>query len=607
MKKSTIIILCIIILAVITASSFAIYKSTLSGNIEADCAEVIAEVVTQEPNSVVINTTYLTLEYDFEVNNYITENSNSFRNQTICDYYIKISGLENNVFINNVKLYYIDPNAGGTELSLITEGEFNGFYQTNKQLVIDSDTSHAYKLQITILQANLIDLTTSVHIDIGYEQNIEIEQYLNSPDLGAGMIPVAWDDVNDVWVKTDSTNVGDCWYNYYQKKWANVVTALNNYNDGINTGLSYLQAPNGTTIPYSDITTMFVWIPRFVYRIDENYYHKTILEGSGLTEPPVEIHFSKTESTGGDSWDENIIVVNSGIRAADCKNGWTTHSAFTFGDTYLNGLWVAKFQASSDTSNNINIKAAVQIKSNISLESAFSFSRNMETKSLYGWGTSSNLQQDATFSTDNNGLDIHLIKNSEWSAMAFLTHSKYGQGLQNIKNYLTSYDDYCGKSTTPQEVFNIAKTGQSTTNNAYGIYDTASTLWNWVSAYIGDSSTTNLTILLTALPKYKDVYLAPEGVLLDHSNKNSVYSIFENIKDAAIWETSVSGNESQTTWFSGCSNIGMLVSGKYNQLIVRGAQYNGTNSIFAFGYGDATEASSLTRAFRPVIAVKTGI
>ncbi len=48
-------------------------------------------------------------------------------------------------------------------------------------------------------------------------------QDANSPDLVQGLIPVVYDESTSNWVKADSTNANNSWYNYNEKKWANAV------------------------------------------------------------------------------------------------------------------------------------------------------------------------------------------------------------------------------------------------------------------------------------------------------------------------------------------------------------------------------------------------
>ena len=45
----------------------------------------------------------------------------------------------------------------------------------------------------------------------------------NSPDLVQGLIPVTYNESTSTWVKADSTNADNSWYNYDNKLWANAV------------------------------------------------------------------------------------------------------------------------------------------------------------------------------------------------------------------------------------------------------------------------------------------------------------------------------------------------------------------------------------------------
>ncbi|MCI5734346.1 MAG: hypothetical protein MR297_04145, partial [Tenericutes bacterium] len=86
----------------------------------------------------------------------------------------------------------------------------------------------------------------------------------NAPVLASNMIPVYYDETNDVWKKANTSNLdkNNPWYSYnssgeYKGMWANVVTVKDTNRQ------TYLNAEPGTTIPMDDITTMWVWIPRF--------------------------------------------------------------------------------------------------------------------------------------------------------------------------------------------------------------------------------------------------------------------------------------------------------------------------------------------------------
>ena len=63
------------------------------------------------------------------------------------------------------------------------------------------------------------------------------------------------------WVKADSSNTNYDWYNYSEKKWANVVLVSSTNRD------SYINGSVGTQIPESDILAYYVWIPRYKYKV----------------------------------------------------------------------------------------------------------------------------------------------------------------------------------------------------------------------------------------------------------------------------------------------------------------------------------------------------
>ena len=89
----------------------------------------------------------------------------------------------------------------------------------------------------------------------------------NEPELAEGMIPVVYDGTKDIWMVAD-TEKG--WYNYGDQVWANAVTTSSS---------TYRTASPGTTIPMSSINSMWVWIPRYKYRIPSSL-------GAATSTPP---------------------------------------------------------------------------------------------------------------------------------------------------------------------------------------------------------------------------------------------------------------------------------------------------------------------------------
>lgn len=71
-------------------------------------------------------------------------------------------------------------------------------------------------------------------------------------------------------------------------------------------------------------------------------------------------------------------------------------------------------------------------------------------------------------------LESHLIKNSEWGAVAYLTHSKYGRNGTEVEINDNGEICYTGGTQDLSTIYDSAVNGkakQSSTGNATGIYD----------------------------------------------------------------------------------------------------------------------------------------
>ncbi|MGM9879384.1 MAG: hypothetical protein ACI31R_05125, partial [Bacilli bacterium] len=256
----------------------------------------------------------------------------------------------------------------------------------------------------------------------------------NKPTLSTNMIPVYYDETAEVWKKADSTNKSSTykWYDYCEKMWANSVTVSSTNRN------TYKNADPGTTIPMDDILTMQVWIPRYKYEV-WNYN-----ENGTVTSSPQEIEITfenGTATTGEISCSDSISgtdgdpsetcklkSTNATCTDSTCNNKTYTHPAFTFGTEQLEGIWVGKFEVSAPTDNTCYTSASTTncnktgitplVKPDVmSYRSAQvgTFETNMmamnDSSNIYGFAT-----------TD----DTHMMKNQEWGAVAYLSHSKYG-------------------------------------------------------------------------------------------------------------------------------------------------------------------------------------
>ena len=338
----------------------------------------------------------------------------------------------------------------------------------------------------------------------GYSEEFGV----NVPNLQEGMIPVYYDDENGVWRKADETNKGtEKWYDYEAKQWANIVTVADE-------NANLRNEPVGTIIPMESITTFFVWIPRYAYSITEGYKQGSTedIEVTGK----IDITFLKgSTNVGSDNVTYETDYDASSINAGE-ETPKIVHPGFTSGSRQLTGIWVAKFEASglngsgeivgnasstssgtaSTTGAYVRILPSVPSWRHITIgESEYQSMKMSSNTEKYGWTSSVN---------------SHLIKNSEWGAVAYLCYSDYGSipktnGSGSYNSGVGYYNMYTGAgpaSTTSEgryENFTEETHGyntengvlSSTTGNVYGVYDMAGGAWERVAAYL-DNGNSNL-------------------------------------------------------------------------------------------------------------------
>ena len=287
-------------------------------------------------------------------------------------------------------------------------------------------------------------LSKKIMIQEGIVQDIET---INEPELAGGMIPVYYDEKTNSWHKS---SIEKNWYNYDEQKWANAVTVSKEKRE------EYLNASVGTKILMEDINSMWVWVPRFTYELK----------------------------------DKSIIV-----RFVSTKDN--AYSAFKFNNEDLSGFWISKFEGSiseestcvktgltKDCNNQNNVvyfKPNGLLMNKITMANLFYTYRKMELKNnIYGFSSNGKkINNDGTITGDDNNLDIHMLKNSEWQAVALLSDSKYGKRgnvkVSDDKKLIYSNNtNYSGKSSIYGENYDYNSPngeGASTTGNVYGIYD----------------------------------------------------------------------------------------------------------------------------------------
>ena len=354
------------------------------------------------------------------------------------------------------------------------------------------------------------------------------ESGANAPVPTSNMIPVYYDETAEVWKKADKYNSQEKykWYDYDNKMWANSVTVSETNRS------TYLNADPGTEIPMTDILTMQVWVPRYKYKV-WNYN----ADGTVASDPQeIEITFENGTATTGEITCSDSISGTDGAVSETCKlksdnlactdstcNGKTyTHPAFTFGTEELEGIWVGKFEVSAPTDNacyiseseaNCNVTGITPLVKPDVMSYRYAQVGTFETN-IMAMNDSGNKYGFATT------IDTHMMKNMEWGAVAYLSHSKYGtctdgtcleMNINNSFSYYTGrsggstsassteegtykYNDIYNKNTTLTGGTTITKTVTNDTTYPWtetgGLYKSSTQGVN--------SSTTNLTFSFTA-------------------------------------------------------------------------------------------------------------
>ena len=445
---------------------------------------------------------------------------------------------------------------------LLPQFASSGYNAFSVNSVVGSDVSHHQFAARPVLY-----LKPDVKIIAGagtstdpYVLGINQKDGANVPVLASNMIPVYYDNSKNVWKCADKDNkdIVTRWYHYDYSMWANAVTI--NYSDSSIKNRYFnsdgtLKIKPGEEVLMTDITTMWVWIPRFNAVTPSNY-------------------------NGGTQAKPNAIDVTF------VKQNETALYAFTFGNKELSGFWYGKFEtshttlASSTTDNNLGCTNetcsnanGIIIKPNVNslrynnISNFFYASRSME-------------QTGNSFGFVKDEVDTHMSKNSEWGAVAYLTHSIYGRctsstscaeiGINNKQGYITGYGAPAGSNTSVGTGTYNMTSGKdaSTTGNIYGIYDMSGGTDEYV---MGVYSNTISSSGFSSLPDSKY-----------YNNYTST-----NYTGHALTETA--------GWYN---DIGVFVNSSY-PWFYRGNGYSSSRNagMFSYNYGRGYSSSILTSRF----------
>ena len=491
-----------------------------------------------------------------------------------------------------------------------------------------------------------------------YVENGRWDGTVNKPELMTGMSAIKFTDPTDSAEGTtvDTTSNDTEWYNYENKKWANAKTE-----DG----------------------SMWVWIPRYAYRIHKENGVETqkfdIVFLVGLTDNYYDEN-GKLQTVQRQTSENQTIVTNG--------DAYTVHPAFTNEssinyanggwDKELAGIWVAKFEAGYASGNN---KATVKA-------SSVNYSQDTSWVAKIEAGTSSDSTQPARnwldgkygstttaikyptfqgltysmnyinhndayriskvltesgniYGLNSSSTDSHLMKNSEWGAVSYLSQSKYGlDGTEIVINsvYLnnttksiyavtgcaSSTADASAVSTTIGALNNRTQSGvyvwtqkngtaASSTGTIYGIYDMSGGTWERTAGLVNNGNS-NLTTYGSQViadlnngksTRYITVYphdSSKDSTSITNTDANlNTASQANYVKNTKIYgdgirETSTAGT-GKSSWYSDYSYF----AGLNTPFFVRGGNYGSTSGAGLFYFNRNNGTSNYSNGFRSVL------
>ena len=268
-------------------------------------------------------------------------------------------------------------------------------------------------------------------------------------------------------VKYENSNwVSGTDYNYDENKWANAKVTING------------------------VESYFVWIPRYAYKII--YFSSQETKAAYLTNGDTSGIIGYSDSRGIVDKEGRKVNGVASTTSLNVGDYFRVHPAFMndSSNNYENGgwsedlpgIWVGKYESSlvnKADSSNINTNSStvgnIIVDSSNNTDKAIAVQPRM---SSWRYCTIGNMYTNAKAYATN--LNSHMLKNSEWGAVAYLTDSKYGRDGEEVtindnNNFITAD---AGISANPE---------QSSTGNETGIYDLSGGAYEYVPAYYNGS------------------------------------------------------------------------------------------------------------------------
>ncbi len=426
------------------------------------------------------------------------------------------------------------------------------------------------------------------------------ESVANAPVLGDGMKAVWWTDESDPdnsEVVADSYAEGTYSYNAtghdvrneMTSKWANAITEEDH---------SY-----------------WVWIPRYAYKI---HSFKTTNE-SRLYKDEIDLYADHSNNKSGHI---EVVFLNGttnkylGIDGElhDLPADYIVHPAFQkmtaeeesggtnpLGkwDAEIEGIWIAKYEMSQEKSTDggntwINNEATSTLGNILTTKagnpSTTEQYRVVSKPNVRSWNNIVNTTSFYNLKNMYMNLNSHMMKNSEWGAMAYLTYSTYGRNGNKLSSNQSRYTGRYGYEGDSWYWYSSKGKQTSSTGNIYGIYDTYGCHFEYVASYRGvDNNYPECQALVQETDlKYKQVYENGYGI--------------DNIYGDAVYETSYNGVHNGYSWRGGQSSFPQ----NNGDIFTRDWETGGADLGGIFSFSSLGRTVNATRAWfssRPVLVV----
>ena len=427
------------------------------------------------------------------------------------------------------------------DIDIISNDGFNLRYNTkNNNFIIDINgfniTSNKYIIEenkFYIISLTMSDKDINLYINGSSVLNYSMAINTNYNILTIGGIGNVL--VSDLYVYNDILTSKEVNNNYRDNLILitdNLVSGYNNFYP-MTTDTYYKSSPLGTTIKDSDINEFYVWIPRFKYRLWNVTGEPNISSYDAYTKG-IDISFEKNKESGGSIYCKDNICYSDEERTISLTQNdndkYYTPSSFTNNEELL-GFWVGKYEVSNGCKDN-----CLTNSSDLTILPNQESWRNNNLSNYYE-------------AIKGKGNSYHIIKNSEWGTISYLSHSKYGI-CSNMK---------CTEITSNNTYISGKEGKDSTTGNIYGVFDMAGSASEFVMAnYTSNNSLAlnnsnfkyNVTIPSTDYNLYSGTNFilgdATKEILLTQSSTGSWdnnYSIFIDKVNNWFIRGGMAGNE----------------------------------------------------------------